>query len=71
MEGEPFARSPEFLVAEMAHQWISGIDRSEGEAEIHVAKGQKIDPEKGLLHHVMEIRVTQKMERVAPETPAE
>lgn len=59
-----FDRSPEFFVAEVAHRWLSGIDRTIGDAETHVDKLQKIDPEKGLLHEMLQIRVTRKMEKV-------
>lgn len=65
-----FDRSPEFLVAEVAHQWVSGIDRSVGNAEIHMNKGQKIDPEKGLFHDILEIRVTRQMDKVQGEVTA-
>lgn len=65
-EPTQFERSPEFFVAEVAHRWISQIQRGP-EDEIHIGKGQKIDPEKGILHEILEIRVSRKMERVDSE----
>lgn len=61
-----FERSPEWFVAEVAHRWLSSIERGPTD-EIHVGKGQKIDPEKGILHDILEIRISRQMEKVNEE----
>jgi hypothetical protein len=73
MDPQPkeFDRSPEFFVAEIAHQWVSSIDRKAG-GDITINKKQDIDPEKGVFFDILEIRIGRQMERVAQDVkPAE
>jgi hypothetical protein len=64
-------QTPEDFIAATVVKWLTAIDRSVGDAAIHLSPGQKIDAEKGQLHDIFEIRVIRQMERVKEESPPE